>query len=131
MVQHDPERDPDPTASEAELKDGDQVEGRFAGASGRVVFYKGRISRVNHDGTYNVRFDDGDRYKNIPRRRLRTSDAQKEPVALAVGQIIDAFYQGGRKLYSGKIIGEKRGGKNHTGTAVYRFLRAPGSGHVM
>jgi hypothetical protein len=58
----------DPSA----LKVGDKVEARFRG--GRK-FFAGTISAVNRDGTYDVRYDDGDKEASIPAEDVRKPGA--------------------------------------------------------
>jgi len=41
---------------------GDRIEGRYAGKS---RYYKGRIARVNADGTYDIAYDDGDSERGV------------------------------------------------------------------
>ena len=53
------------------LKRWDKVEANF---KGKGKWFKGKVSRVNDDDTYDILFDDGDRERKVPRDRIRTED---------------------------------------------------------
>jgi hypothetical protein len=46
------------TSASPTLKEGDRVEGKYKGGD---KWFKGRVTRVNRDGTYDLEYDDGDR----------------------------------------------------------------------
>jgi hypothetical protein len=87
----------------APLKEGDAVEGRYKAKSGQMVFYKGAVLAVNNDGTFKIRYADGDLDDKVARRKLRRNDSEKEPLDLEVGQDVDVYHAAGEKLYAGKI----------------------------
>ena len=55
------------------FKLGDKVEAKFKGG---VKWFSGRISSVNRDGTYDVRYDDGDEEQNVPPLKVREIGAK-------------------------------------------------------
>lgn len=55
-------------AAAAGFKVGDKVDAHWKGGQ---VWWKGTISKVNADGTYNINFDDGDKESNIPAISVR------------------------------------------------------------
>jgi len=67
-----PEEDPsDQSAGQSAnppLAVGTRVEARYLLSSGRMTsrFYPGRVAGQNEDGTYQVEYDDGDKWYNVP-----------------------------------------------------------------
>ena len=57
---------------------GERVEAQFRGKP-KNKFYKGKISKVNRDGTYDVKFDDGDRDRAV-------RAALEDPAACQMGR---------------------------------------------
>lgn len=55
-------------AHPVKLREGDKVEARCKGSTRR---YPGKIFMDNRDGTYDVKFDDGDRDRNVPKRSIK------------------------------------------------------------
>merc|ERR1712054_208750 len=53
---------------EAALSEGDKVEARCKGSK---KHYPGKIFMDNRDGTYDVRFDDGDRDREVPKSSIK------------------------------------------------------------
>ncbi|GBG28986.1 Cytidine deaminase [Hondaea fermentalgiana] len=95
------------------LREGDRVEARYKGGS---KYYKGKISRINADGSYNIDYDDGDQERRIapskvrklggsPRRGGRPSSDTEDDAGgvLREGDRVEARYKGGSKYYKGKI----------------------------
>ena len=94
-------------------REGDKVEGNYRG---RGKFYKGRVARVNLDGTFNIDYDDGEKERGVPEDNVRSvgeatnTDSRtggrgsKEIGALQKGDRVEARYRGrGTKFYKGKI----------------------------
>ncbi|CAM9984394.1 unnamed protein product, partial [Laminaria digitata] len=50
------------------LLEGDRIEGNF---QGRGRYYKGRISRQNLDGSFNIDYDDGEKERGVSRGMVR------------------------------------------------------------
>ncbi|CAN0286754.1 unnamed protein product, partial [Ectocarpus fasciculatus] len=86
---------------------GDRVEARYRGKGTR--FYKGKISRVNSDQTFDITYDDGEKEIGIAAEHVRSL----EPTAIdrggraskmARGDRVEARYRGkGTRFYKGKI----------------------------
>lgn len=90
-------------ADDEELMEGDRVEAPYRG--GRK-YYKGKISRVNRDGTCDIAFDDGDRERNIVKesiRKLASSPRHSTPVKLRRGDRVEAKYKNGKRYYKGTV----------------------------
>ncbi|KAE9044794.1 hypothetical protein PR001_g5224 [Phytophthora rubi] len=73
-----------------------------------VQLFRGKISRVRSDGTYDIVFDNGDKDTHIPRDLIQ-SDEQDSPVekpkkmTLKVGDAVKARYKKGKKLFAGTV----------------------------
>merc|ERR1712146_88520 len=75
--------DSDSSDSDSEDEDdsisvGDHVEARFGG---RKKWYKATVMRENRDGTYDLKYDDGDRERSVKRdliRKLDNDDKKKK-----------------------------------------------------
>lgn len=93
---------------------GDMVEAKFRGRGSR--WYKGRISDVKTDGTFDVDYDDGDRdtglhadsirlkvAKQQSKRSTQESDTSKRNVKIVVGTKVESRYRGKSMFYPGKI----------------------------
>ena len=52
----------DDTEDDNEISRGDRVEARYRGKS---KWYKGKITRVNSDDTYDIEYDDGDTERRV------------------------------------------------------------------
>lgn len=113
--------------------EGEKVEARFGG---RSRWFKATIQRKNRDGTYFLRYIDGDEERSVdkdlirrigppsgdrvvqsrsrsPGRRVVSgagSDAESTIKSYLVGDEIEARYKRGRKWYSGTIRGVNRDG---------------------
>ena len=62
--------------SQSSFDEGDVIEARYKNGN---KWFKGKISRVHSDGTYDVEYDDGDREKYIPSANIRlASNSMKE-----------------------------------------------------
>ncbi|GMI50134.1 hypothetical protein TeGR_g505, partial [Tetraparma gracilis] len=80
---------------------------------GKGKFYKGKVAKVNSDGTINVDFDDGDkdRYVEPECFKLEDDDDASETEGgggdddskLSVGDKVEAKYRGKSKYYKGEI----------------------------
>ena len=107
------------------LSKGDRVEAKL---KGWTKYYKGKITRENRDGTYDILFDDGDRKSKVDAklikslekkktkkktRRGRDSDSEDDDdddVSLSKGDRVEAKLKGWTKYYKGKITRENRDG---------------------
>lgn len=68
---------------------------------GRGVYYKGRITKINPDGTYNIAYDDGDKEENIERKSIKY-------LKLVEGEKVLANFHGKNVWYPG-VIGKSKG----------------------
>merc|ERR1719487_24294 len=98
------------------FKRGDHIEARYRG--GRR-WLPGRVFRDNRDGTYDIRYDDGDEEKGVassmirakPRGRADTFDSDADvAVNYKVGDKVEAKFGGGDKWYKGVIVRANRDG---------------------
>merc|ERR1719473_959001 len=112
--------------SEAKLSEGDKVEARCKGSK---KHYPGKIFMDNRDGTFDVKFDDGDRDREVPKSSVKKlggrSVPEERPISgsgtrssvaqaqtkLSVGTPVEARYQGRTKYYPGKILRARISGK--------------------
>merc|ERR1712037_862042 len=96
------------------LKVGTAIEARYGG---KAKWYKGKISRVNSNGTYDVLYSDGDKERGVKKHLIRKvggsskkskdsdagTDDDDDDGKLKVGTAIEARYGGKSKWYKGKI----------------------------
>ena len=59
------------SSSSRSRREGDRVEAKVAGWT---RYYKGEITRVNSDGTYDIRFDDGERKRGVRDDQIKGND---------------------------------------------------------
>ena len=55
-----------------------------AKVAGWTRYYKGEITRVNSDGTYDIRFDDGERKRGVRDDQIKGNDDRDESVLLII-----------------------------------------------
>ncbi|CAM9192120.1 unnamed protein product, partial [Ectocarpus fasciculatus] len=108
----------------ARYRTGDQVEAKFMGGKN---YFKGRISRENHDGTYGIGFDDGEKLRRVSPEDIRpiggavlssrhSPDRGGDALNLGnatsynVGDKVEAKFKGGTKYYVGRISADNRDG---------------------
>ena len=96
--------------SEGSLKRGDKVEARYRGRG--TKFYKGKIARVNSDGTFDIDYDDGEQEIGIREEHVRSLEkgfstdddrAHGRFVSLREGDKIEANYRGRGRYYPGRV----------------------------
>ncbi|CAN0512985.1 unnamed protein product, partial [Discosporangium mesarthrocarpum] len=82
---------------------------------GRGKYYKGKISRVNSDGTFDINYDDGERERGLAVEHVKSlesrgrsredGDARKENEGLWLeGDRIEANYHGKGRYFKGRIV---------------------------
>merc|ERR1712054_22209 len=111
---------------------GDRVEAKL---KGWAKYYKGKITRENRDGTYDILFDDGERKSKIDSKLIRSlesksknqkkkkspsksrrnkgsdnDDSDDDEVSISKGDRVEAKLKGWTKYYKGKITRENRDG---------------------
>lgn len=104
------------------LRIGDVVEARYRGMS---RWYKGKIFRVNSDGTFDIRYVDGDKecgvdgslVRLVYGSRDRAGSDMESPVARAghyrVGDNVEARFGGRARWFSATVERENRDGTYH------------------
>ncbi|GMF29595.1 unnamed protein product [Phytophthora fragariaefolia] len=86
---------------------GDVVKARYKKGA---KFFSGKITRVRLDGTYDIRYDDGDTEMYVEgsliesEEKANSQEADGKPTALTVGDKVNAKYKGGLKAFPGKIV---------------------------
>ncbi|KAI9993220.1 hypothetical protein PInf_015291 [Phytophthora infestans] len=96
------------TETAIKLQVGDVVKARYK--KGAKLF-SGKISRVRSDGTYDVKYDDGDSEMYVESSYIEAKDTtlshdeadDKKPESFTVGDKVSAKYKGGSKSFPGKI----------------------------
>ena len=66
----DEESEPD----QSDLVKGDTVEAK---CTGWTRYYSGTITRVNRDGTYDIKFDDGERKSSVKKSQIKSKTSRK------------------------------------------------------
>ena len=89
--------------------------------AGRSKYYKGKISRVRADGTFDVAYDDGEAETRVEERLIRSLDGggrgSRSPSPrggrrgrLREGDKIEARYRGRSRYYPGRIARDRNDG---------------------
>jgi len=101
------------------FEEGDKVEARFRGGA---KWFSGRIKRVNRNGSYDIRYDDGDTEEGVDSSMIRRpgfgadedtkkkDDGKRLTVVFEEGDKIEARFRGGTKWFTGRIKGVNRNG---------------------
>merc|ERR1712025_1249503 len=64
----------DDSEDESELSRGDKVEAKV---SGWTKYYPGEITRVNRDGTYDIKFEDGERKSGVKSSQIKSKASKR------------------------------------------------------
>ena len=67
----DRDRDRDSSSSSSRIREGDKVEAK---CTGWTKFYKGEVTRVNSDDTYDIKFEDGERKRGVTKDQSQSVD---------------------------------------------------------
>ena len=67
--------DSDDDDEDVSTSKGDRVEAKL---KGWTKFYKGKITRENRDGTYDILFDDGDRKSKVDAKLIKSLETKKK-----------------------------------------------------
>ena len=114
------------SSDDISISKGDRVEAKL---KGWTKYYKGKITRENRDGTYDILFDDGDRKSKVDAKLIKSletkpkktkkktkrgrdsdsddSDDDDEDVSISKGDRVEAKLKGWTKYYKGKITKRK------------------------
>ena len=99
------------SSSSDSFNEGDKVEVLYKGKG--TKWFSGKISRANRDGTYDIRYDDGDSESGALSTNIRKHpDAVggSKPSSLREGMKVEARYRGKEKYFPGVIRRENRDG---------------------
>ena len=113
------------------FREGDKVEALYKGKG--TKWFSGKISRVNRDGTYDIRYDDGDSESGALKTNVRRHpDAAARPsgggASLREGMKVEARYRGKEKYFKGVLKRENRDG---TWDVDYDDVRTASSNSAM
>ena len=95
------------TSSRGTYRMGETVEARYKNGS---QYYKGDIVSVNSNGTYDIRYDDGDEERNVSAYKIRRKAGAASTTKLREGDAVEARYRGREKYYKGKISRDRMDG---------------------
>ena len=65
---------------------------------------------VNSNGTYDIRYDDGDEERNVSAYKIRRKAGAAASTKLREGDAVEARYRGREKYYKGKISRDRMDG---------------------
>ena len=90
------------SSSSRSRREGDRVEAKVAGWT---RYYKGEITRVNSDGTYDIRFDDGERKRGVRDDQIKgnNDDRSSSRRSRREGDRVEAKVAGWTRYYKGEI----------------------------
>jgi hypothetical protein len=99
----------------ASFERGERIEAQFKGGS---KWFSGVISAVNRNGTYDIKYSDGDTEFDVSASKIRSLDDERpsspsrdsRPAKLYEGDDVEARFKGGSKWYKGRITGVNRDG---------------------
>ena len=100
------EKDDESSVTGNSLREGVKVEARY---KGRGRYYPGRISRIHHDGSCDIDYDDGEKEHMVEPSLVKVLRRQKDDGPLPAshnlreGMKVEARYRGGSRLYPGRI----------------------------
>ncbi len=97
----------------SDFQEGDKVEVLYKGKG--TKWFSGKISRVNRDDTYDIRYDDGDSEAGALKVNVRRHpDAAARPSGvgstLREGMKVEARFRGKERYYKGVLKRENRDG---------------------
>ena len=69
----DDDNDSDDDEDNVSISKGDRVEAKL---KGWTKYYKGKITRENRDGTYDILFDDGERKSKVDAKRIKSLETK-------------------------------------------------------
>ena len=101
------------------IRRGDRVEAKV---KGWTKYYGGEVTRVNHNGTYNIKFDDGERKRGVTKSHIKggededddesdfddRSSSRKSTKKYRRGDRVEAKVKGWTKYYGGEVNTCKR-----------------------
>ncbi|GBG26827.1 NAD-dependent deacetylase sir2E [Hondaea fermentalgiana] len=107
----DAERSEESSSEQSDsFEKGQTVEAKYGGGS---VWYRGRITAVNRDGTFAIAYDDGDKENKVQARLIRavkSSRRASSKSSLTKNARVKARFKGSAEYYTGKITAVNRDG---------------------
>ena len=124
----DRDRDRDTRSASSSFREGDKVEARF---KGKARWFKGTVEAANRDGTYDIRYEDGDRERDVVAEYVRKLDGSgsrdsrdrddrdsgarrgrraPSPVPIREGDTVEARFRGKMKWFKGTVESVNRDG---------------------
>ncbi|CAM9502376.1 unnamed protein product [Ectocarpus sp. 12 AP-2014] len=98
------------TEASATHRIGDEIEARYK--RGRK-WYPGKVRAVNANGSYDIRYLDGDSERDVEAAFVRSiggSAAAESPDSLTVGDKVEARFRGGSRWFKATVEGKNRDG---------------------
>eukprot|EP00505_MAST-04D_sp_SCG-Rhode-Island_P000573 Stramenopile-MAST_4_protein_573 len=98
---------------------GDKVEAKVAGWT---KYYSGEVTRANSDGTYDIRFDDGERKSGVKKSQMKSVGKNRDlgsprriesATEYSPGTRVEAKVAGWTRYYSGEIVKKSRDGQTY------------------
>ena len=111
----------------AELREGDEIEARYK--RGRK-WYPGVIRTVNHDGTYEIRYKDGDSERSVDRGLIR-KEGTTDGVADSVSSRVDVNTTAGSSFMAGDEVEARFGGRSRWFKAKVKRKNRDGTYHLL
>ncbi|KAK7238987.1 cytidine deaminase [Aureococcus anophagefferens] len=105
--------DRSPRGGSTSFRMGEAIEAKFKGGS---AYFKGKIVSANPDGTYDIRYDDGDEERAVAGHKIRKPGGRSPARGassgdrLREGDKVEARYRGREKYYPGKIARDRMDG---------------------
>ena len=75
----DDDNDSDDDKDDVSISKGDRVEAKL---KGWTKYYKGKITRENRDGTYDILFDDGERKSKVDAKLIKSLKEQEKEIII-------------------------------------------------
>merc|ERR1712166_74331 len=102
----DRDRDSSSSSSKKKRREGDRVKAKVDGWS---KYFGGEITRVNSDGTYDMKFDDGERKRGVKETQIEGGEDDRDSRSSSTskkrreGDRVKAKVDGWSKYFSGEI----------------------------
>ncbi|KAJ1451183.1 hypothetical protein M885DRAFT_570320 [Pelagophyceae sp. CCMP2097] len=104
----------DATLTAPRFRMGEAIEAKYKQGS---KWFKGNVVSANPDGTYDVRYDDGDEERAVKAMHIQKRDgggssprSSPRAAGLSLGDKVEARYRGREKFYPGKISRDRGDG---------------------
>ena len=103
------DRDRSSSSASSSIREGDKVEAK---CTGWTKYFKGEVTSVNRDGSYDIKFEDGERKRGVEKTQVRSLGGSSTGTSskIAEGASIRARYRGANGYTRGKIAAANRDG---------------------